>query len=196
MLMTTDTRNKKGNFAERRVHCPNTVVISKHRELGRFFWTMTKEIRLTNGAIALVDDDDYEYLNQWQWCYRRGYAMRHLSRVTGEKRMNFMHLEIAKIPEGMETDHRDRNKLNNQRDNLRICTPSQNKMNRGKQKNNTSGYKGVSWHRKDNKWRAYIGFNHSYFHLGNFDNAKDAARAYDEKARELFGEFAETNFQH
>ena len=160
---------------------------------GGFLCDMTKEIQLTRGRITLVDDADFEWLNQWRWCYHDGYAQRHSARAGGEGHMIFMHREIIQPLKGMKTDHRDRDKLNNQRSNLRVCSTSENHMNKGKQKNNTSGYKGVSWHRQDKKWRAYINVNRKQFHLGNFSAAKDAARAYDEASIRYHGEFGLQN---
>lgn len=95
---------------------------------------------------------------------------------------------------GEEVDHIDGNKLNNTRGNLRIASNAENKMNRDKQSNNTSGYKGVSFHKKYKKWRAIIGIQGKSIHLGYFSDAVEAAKAYDDSARKYHGEFARTNF--
>ena len=98
-----------------------------------------------------------------------------------------------KAPKGTLVDHIDRNSLNNRRGNLRLCTPSQNILNtRGKK--GTSKYKGVWWNTKKNKWLAMITSKGRHFHLGFFDEEIEAAKAYDRKAVELFGEFAYLNF--
>ena len=91
-------------------------------------------------------------------------------------------------------DHIDRNKLNNCINNLRWATNQENQMNSTKTKNKkTSKYKGFSWFKACNKWKAQIKLNGKSFHLGYFDNEKDAARAYNNKALELFCEFANLN---
>ena len=91
-------------------------------------------------------------------------------------------------------DHKDRNSLNNHISNLRWCTKEENQHNRSKNKNGTSMYKGVSFHKPLNKWRAYIKHNVQRIHLGYFNDEADAGRAYDRKANELFREFANLNF--
>lgn len=91
-------------------------------------------------------------------------------------------------------DHLDRDPLNNQRDNLRLASRSQNGANRNIRKNSLSGYKGVSWHKTAKKWTAKLTLNGKLIHLGYFDDPIDAAKAYDQAAREYFGEFAVTNF--
>jgi len=154
---------------------------------------MTKEIPLTHGKIALVDDADYEWLRQWRWSAwshkRNWYAIRY----QGKPRKNiFMHVEIIKPSECMVIDHRDRNGLNNQRYNLRECTNVQNFRNRRRQINNTSGYIGVDKNR--GRWRARVDFYGKKIHVYYGYDLEAAARAYDAKAFELFGEFASLNF--
>lgn len=92
------------------------------------------------------------------------------------------------IPDGYQIDHKDENKSNNNIDNLRLATQGQNKMNRGKFKNNTSGYKGVSVARK--RWKAQIYFNGKLKHLGNFDTPELAYETYIKFSKEIQGEFA------
>jgi hypothetical protein len=107
----------------------------------------------------------------------------------------YMHREIMGVtdPEIL-VDHRDGDGLNNQDDNLRICNDAQNGHNRGKQKRNTSGYKGVTWNKNKGKYQAQIMVNRRYRYLGLFDDPADGARAYDRAARELQGSFAWLNF--
>lgn len=159
---------------------------------------MTKEIKLTQGKVAIVDDELFEWLNQWKWCYQRnsnakytGYATRHKSNPS---KTEYMHRVIMNPPKGMDIDHIDGDGLNNQRNNLRICTHAQNGMNRSKNKNNSSGFKGVFWDEITRKWRAIIDRNDKHIHLGRFSDIEDAAKAYDKAARELYGEFAYQNF--
>lgn len=151
-----------------------------------------KEIPLTQGKITIVDAEDYEWLNQWKWyAYRHRntyYAMRNDC-----KSKKMMHREIMKPPEDKEPDHINNNGLDNRRENLRICSRSQNQANRNKQYNNTSGYKGVSWHKWKRKWQALIGINNKWKHLGYYLTKQQAALAYNNAALEYFGEFARLN---
>lgn len=153
-----------------------------------------KEISLTRGKVALVDDDDYEWLIAFKWhaigSDKYGwYAACIISGSTVE-----MHRFIMGRPEGMEVDHADRNSLNNTRRNLRVVTHAQNVRNRRIQQNNKSGFRGVYLHQRDGRWIAQIKFNGKYVYLGCFRNAVDAAKAYDSKAVEVYGEFAQPNF--
>jgi hypothetical protein len=155
--------------------------------------TMTKSIPLTQGKFALVDDEDYGWLSQWKWCFlKEGYAVR--AKRIPNNGLVYMHREILQTPPGIETDHINGNKLDNSRKNLRICTTSKNQANGDKAPSNCSGYKGVSWSKKEKKWRAQITHDKKVLFLGSFVNPKVAAQAYDKAAVELFGEFAKTNF--
>lgn len=158
---------------------------------------MTKEIQLTKGKIALVDDEDFEYLNQWGWCYSAvGYAIRndYSGRV---HKMVYMHRQVMKDPYNLlktQIDHIDRNMLNNQKSNLRFCSPSQNGSNKTQQRNNTSGYKGVSYDKSRDSWDARIQVNGKPIRLGRFATAKLAAIAYDKEAIKHLGDLAYLNF--
>jgi hypothetical protein len=158
---------------------------------------MTKEIKLTQGKFALVDDSDYDYLNQWKWYYSHGYAVRQYGWPI--KKTVFMHRLIMGDPPGLQIDHKDNEKpdhgLDNQSSNLRVCTNSGNSKNRGKSSNNTSGYKGVSWDKQKNKWVAQITFDGQHRVIGFFTTAESAAHAYDTAAKKYHGEFSQTNFQ-
>ena len=151
---------------------------------------MSKIIPLTQGKEAIVDDEDYEWLSQWKWFIsKRKYASRHF----GDKLM-YMHRMIMNTPSGMETDHINGNELDNRRENLRICTRKENARNIKYNSNNTSGYKGVVWDKRNKKWRAQISYDKINKTLGRFENILDAVLAYDTAAKELFGAFAKTNF--
>jgi len=100
---------------------------------------------------------------------------------------------VVQVPDGVEPDHIDGNKHNNLPANLRLATRSQNAMNRPKQANNTSGYKGVSWHKRSAKWGAAIQVNGKQKHLGLFESVIDAASAYNEAAEKYHGSFANLN---
>jgi hypothetical protein len=138
-----------------------------------------REIPLTQGKIALVDDDDFEELNKYKWCARvrehTSYAERKESKT---RKIIRMHREVLKyIPDGMFTDHIDGNGLNNQKYNLRIVTTRQNAQNRHQIK--TSKYPGVVWHSRDKKWYARIIVDGKQNSLGYYDLEDDAANAYN-----------------
>lgn len=156
-----------------------------------------KEIKLTQDKVALVDDEDFEYLNQWKWHTlkqrNRLYAIRSKGTKPFQKTIS-MHQQIMEFPKGMHIDHIDGNGLNNQSKNLRICTNSQNLANRNKNITNTSGYKGVSLYKATGKWKASISVSGKLFYLGCYNTPEEAAKAYDEAARKYQKEFAVFNF--
>lgn len=159
-----------------------------------------KQIKLTHGKVALVDDADFDWLNQWKWYAHQHrntwYASRYFRYVGGGKTTIKMHREILGLKIGARglSDHRDGNGLNNQRSNLRICTAAENSQNRKPKKNTSSKFKGVSWHKGEGKWVVCIQHQKKMMSLGYFKDETKAARAYDKKAKELFGEFAWLNF--
>jgi hypothetical protein len=156
-----------------------------------------KTIPLTQGQIAKVSDKWYEELNQFKWYakYDSGtksfYATRNIPTLFRKQKMIYMHRVIAGTPDGMQCDHVDHDTLNNQDENLRNCTPTQNQCNRGKQVSNTSGFKGVSADR--NNWMARIQVNDKRLYLGTYPTREEAAHAYDEAAKKYHGEFARLN---
>lgn len=155
-----------------------------------------KYIELSRGKRAIVDDEDYEWLNQWKWyCKQDNYAAR-VSTTDNWKTQTFisMHRLIMNTPTGMTTDHKNGNSLDNRRCNLRIATHSENQFNRGKQKNCSSKYKGIHWDSTYGKWKAKIHKDDTTLHIGYFASETDAAMAYDYKATQLFGQFARLNF--
>lgn len=153
-----------------------------------------KQIPLTNSdLVALVDDADYEWLSQFTWRPRNGYAARSY-RQDGKIVTVSMHRVICGFPDGLEVDHVNFNKLDNRRANLRICTRQQNARHLYRQRNNTSGYMGVRWLKLRKRWCATIRHDGKSYHCFQGSDIIEAARAYDAKARELFGEFANTNF--
>jgi hypothetical protein len=174
---------------------PATQILSRNTTRG----IEMKRIPLTQGKYAIVDDGDYKWLSQWKWyavkSYNTYYAVRAYSRSC--RKPIYMHKLILNPPDGFKSDHRNNNGLDNRRQNLRICTNSQNSQNKRAGQSGTSQYKGVYWHKqgkRKKRWVASIMTNYKPIHLGYFQNEIEAARAYDKEAKELFGEFAYTNF--
>jgi hypothetical protein len=159
--------------------------------------------KIAAGRVALVDDEDYDLVMQYTWHVLeeiRGartygpYARTNVY-LGGRRRTIGMHKLITGWP---QTDHADRNGLNNQRSNLRPATTIQNTHNQRPQTGRSSAFKGVRWHpgktERGGRWAAAIKLNGTVHYLGHFLSEEDAARAYDAAARELHGEFAYTNF--
>lgn len=159
-----------------------------------------KEIFLTQGQVALVDDADYEWLNPWKWRAQRQragnfYAVRWSPQKKGKRFLVTMSRQILGLGYGdkRQADHQNHNTLNNCQSNLRICTRRENTMNKKLRSNTTSQFRGVYWNKQRNKWRASITTKRETKNLGSFDVEKDAARAYNKAAKQSFGEFALLN---
>ena len=167
-----------------------------------------REIQLTQGYIALVDDEDYEFLSQWKWYAKRGtknktpYAVRNFSytssnshRVTLKMHNVIWEYHNRPISEGLEIDHQNRNGLDNQKENFRLATRAQQLQNQGVKNTNTSGFIGVSFNKGRGKpYIAQIQVNGIKLSLGYFDDPIEAAHVRDEAAVKYFGEFAQLNF--
>lgn len=155
------------------------------------------EIKIAGGFIALVDDEDYEIVNKYKWRVieknLNTYATTSI-RKGGKKATVRMHRLIMNPPADMQVDHKNHNGLDNRRHNLRVCTASQNGANRRKQAGMKYKYRGIWFDKRAGKFGAQIKVNYKLIHIGFYDDDAAAARAYDEKAKELFGEFANTNF--
>ncbi|MDR6393480.1 AP2 domain-containing protein [Paraburkholderia phenoliruptrix] len=151
-----------------------------------------KPIQLPHGSVAIVDDEDFDRVNSYRWYMTgNGYA-RTNKNVGGLQRGMAMHRFILEIQTGDEriVDHIDGNRLNNQKANLRICTHAQNLRNQKRRRDNTTGYKGVTFDVKAGRFHAQIRNNGARKHLGHFDTAEEAHAAYCAAALELHGEFA------
>ncbi|HTF72617.1 MAG TPA: HNH endonuclease [Edaphobacter sp.] len=156
--------------------------------------TSSRFISLTQGLVAIVDDEEFGALSAHKWCafkVRRGgvYAVRY---VDGGRHRVFMHRVVLNASYGMFVDHINGHGLDNRRENLRLATNAQNQRNRGAQKNNKSGLKGVYWHGGHKRWRATIYVNNIQKPLGSFNSAAEAHAAYCAAAKDLHGEFART----
>jgi hypothetical protein len=160
-----------------------------------------RKILLTQGLFAIVSVRDYYVVSKFKWnlvkSKNKRYAVCSVYDDAKGKNINvYMHRFIMNPPDGMKVDHRNSDGLNNHRDNLRIATRIQNCWNRQKQaKAATSKFKGVSYLKKDKKWRARIRFNNQIKYLGLFTDEIEAAKAYDEAAGLYHGEFARLNFE-
>lgn len=151
---------------------------------------MTKTIPLTRGRVALIDDDDFEFISQWKWyCDSKGYAARYAGRKT-----ILMHRVITNAPQGMDVDHINRISCDNRRSNLRVCTHAENMANSKTYTTNDSGYRGVYWNKLEKKWKAKIQVAGKPIHIGTFVDEKEAALAYDKVAKAMLGKFARLNF--
>lgn len=162
-----------------------------------------KEILCSGHKIALVDDEDYEYLNQFGWKAKRDgktyYAYR-TKQIQGKRHSIAMHREIMKTPSDMQVDHKDWDGLNNQKSNLRNCTRNDNC--RWVIPRSNTGYLGVSRHKNKSTngniniyYTADIKANGVVYRVAHSKDVQEAARAYNKKAKELFGEFANLNFK-
>lgn len=146
-----------------------------------------KIIPLTKGKFAKVDNDDFDELNNYNWSLNNdGYARN--------SKLGLMHRIILNTPKDLYTDHIDNDRLNNRKSNLRICTNQENQMNRSINVSNKTGYKGVSKCKDYNKWISKIKVDGKTKYIGIHDSPVDAAKSYDNKAVEIFGKFAKTNF--
>jgi hypothetical protein len=147
-------------------------------------------IPVTGGHLALIDADDAVRVSARKWRLDSdGYV------ISGGKQTNFkLHRFVLNAPKGVAVDHVNQDKLDNRKVNLRYVTHSQNVVHAPLRHTNTSGYKGVTWHKRTQTWRAYIRVAGRQIHIGHYDSAQEAARAYDTAAVAEWGEFAYRNF--
>jgi len=154
-------------------------------------------VPLSRGKFAIIDIEDRDSVLRHNWFAVKHkntfYTKRNGRDSNRNKKMYYMHREILKATCGM-VDHINGNGLDNRKCNLRVCNNRQNQQNRRPQRLSTSQYKGVNWDSINSQWKSRICFNGKQIHIGRFDSEQEAARAYDIKAKELFGEFARLNF--
>ena len=156
-----------------------------------------REVTLSNGMVALVDDEDYELVagSVWHYALRRntGYACKNVKKADGKWTQVLMHRALTNFGRA-HIDHVDGNGLNNQKSNLRAATVSQNSANARKRRHKTSSpYKGVCWDKHKGKWMAYIQASGARRFVGYFDTDLEAAQAYNRAAVAASGEYAKTN---
>lgn len=161
------------------------------------------EIQLTQGKVAIVDDSDFEWLSRFKWraltCKDNPHCCYAITgdyvKEKGQKAM-LMHRIILGAHAGVEVDHINNNGLDNRRINLRICSHAENIRNQSVQNGKKSSkYRGVSLHKATGSWTAQIQMRKTKYHLGYFKSESDAAVSYDKKAKQIFGQFAKTNFK-
>lgn len=180
---------------------PNGLYYGKGFEMTKINCSLsclTREIPLTKGKVAVVDAADYEFLSQWKWFFLNDtYAARtqYIGMEKGKpKRITIkMHQVLMDAADGYEVDHINSNGIDNRRANLRVCTHKQNRWNSSSQKGSSSKYKGVSYQKATNYYKAYIIVHGVYKHLGCYLEEDDAARAYNRAAKAEHGEYAKFN---
>lgn len=175
-----------GKIFSRTIHDPNEFIFKD--DICKII------LYASNGSIvthAIIDREDFNKVKNLKW---------HLSHygyiVSSYERGKSLWLHRVLLGLGRndpEVDHKNRNTLDNRKANLRLATSSQNSQNMAIGRSNTSGYKGVSWHKQSQKWESYLDLNCKRIHLGMFDSKKDAAMAYNAGAKKNFGEFARIN---
>lgn len=163
---------------------------------GFIYEVAMREIPLSQGRVALVDDEDYGELSKYKWSLSCQGNSEYAVRIVDGK-MTSMHRTVLRPPAGYQTDHVNGNGLDNRRCNLRPCTKKQNQQNCRVSKNNKVGYKGVcrsTDHSRVKVWRSFLVVDNKQINLGRYTTPEEAAHAYDKAALELFGEFARLNF--
>lgn len=157
-----------------------------------------KRINLGHGKYAKVDDEDYSYLSEFRWSCVDGYAVRseYVSRAGGRQRNRHirMHRAILSAPVGLEVDHINRDRLDNRKRNLRLCSHGENQRNGSIRRDNTSGYVGVTYHRPRGTWQARLRFSGKRVTIGYFSSPTDAAKARDAYIDSIKDEFATRSF--
>ncbi len=162
---------------------------------------MSKRIELTQGQCAIVDDEDFEWLNEtqykWQAHYnpitQSYYAFRHSHKESQKQKYLQMHRMIMGVSRDKEVDHKNHDTLDNRKENLRIVTRSQNQANSRRRRDNTSGFKGVDFKKSTGAWRARINCQKESIFLGEFGDKIEAAKAYNRAAKAYHGEYAKLN---
>lgn len=146
-------------------------------------------LKLNDKYSTLVCECHYELVKDQKWSMTgNGYAYR-MTTKNYKQTIHYLHRVITGAPKGFDVDHVNRDKLDNRCSNLRVCSRGQNEANVSLRKNNTSGYRGVSWSKKDRRWHSRIQNGESYRSLGAYKDKMDAVRAYEKAAKEKYGDF-------
>mgnify|MGYP000848918023 CR=1 FL=1 len=154
-----------------------------------------REIELSRGLVSIVDDADYDWVAQWKWTACVGssglvYAVRRAKATESAGRPQIaMHRAILNAPLHLLVDHINHDTLDNRRENLRLCSASQNNMNKRLNRRSTSGHKGVSWDASEGQWAVKIKVNRREIWLGRYDNIDDAVAAYRNGSLQYHGDF-------
>jgi hypothetical protein len=156
-----------------------------HDKVSTYRWHVNKDNKKNKDKFYVVS----HYCSDSEWVKRSDHPSLRRKRHTIS-----IHRLVMDAPKGMYVDHINGNALDNRKSNLRLCTNAQNCRNTGPYLNNKSGYRGVCWHKRDKQWRAQIKHNGKVIWIGGYQDKEEAARAYDNKALELQGEFANLNF--
>lgn len=172
------------SLTARTIYDPNEIVLE--RDHARIFLYDKNGNKV---AEAIIDLDDVQRVSQWKWhLHSKGYV-----ESRGRKHHFFLHRFINNTPDGILTDHKNMNKLNNRKFNLRDATPSESQSNRGKQNNNSGSFKGVTKQNKSKYWQATVTYAGKMVCVGHFKTEIEAAIAYNEMAKRLHGDFANLN---
>jgi hypothetical protein len=186
-------RNDRGIFRKdfsRRQRDPNEFIIK-----GKICKIFLYDKQNNKKAEAIIDAEDYERCKQYKWTGTLSAQGNMIVMCNGLSYLNEFIMNF-KSTSTMCVDHKNGNTLDNRKENLQIITMQQNQIKKKMQKNNTSGYRGVTWYvnpGKTSAWLAQIYFNYKRYHLGYFKTKEEAALAYNKKAKELFGKFAVLN---
>lgn len=160
-------------------------------------WPFPMTISINNKKdevfLVEIDPSDFPTYKKYKWSIYNGYVQTNIKDVTGRSSTRRLHQILMNPSSGFMVDHIDLNKLNNRRNNLRICTNAENQRNRVRPANNTSGFKGVYFNKGRNKYASQIRYDNKKKFLGYFTSAIDAAKAYDLAAKRIFGQFARLN---
>jgi hypothetical protein len=150
-------------------------------------------INKKRNIYTTVDDVDFNTLIKFKWYFRKDGYVRRQERSNGKIKEITMHRQLMQVADNLFVDHINGNKLDNRRSNLRICTKAENVRNKVKSSKNTSGYKGIWWHKQNKKWIAEIGVDGKKISLGSYVSIIDAVKAYNKAALKYHKKFAKLN---
>lgn len=148
----------------------------------------------SKGEEFYFDLEDYDKIKNYCWCVNdEGYIKAYVPELSKIISFHRLIMDLNDVLYDIDHKNGELSRFDNRKSNLRIATRSQNQMNKGKQKNNTSGVVGVGWHKASDKWAAYIAINKKQIHLGLFDKFEDAVKARKEAEDKYFGEWSYDN---